>query len=191
MKEIGKICITVIVLLLGACTPYDPFELSKGELTVQEALGYKSDAPYMAVAASSKHYQITDSTSYSSLYDGINYGANGNENGILNPGETVFYKFRVANYGKKPVYGVSVVILTDDKYVSNMANDKGDIGHFKECGRYSPEYRTIFFGYENDKNLRFTVSPDAPPGHVIKFEIVFTDASYNIWRDYFLITVYR
>jgi len=192
MKKIGKMCIVAIVLVLGACTPYDPFELSTGKITVQEALGYQSEEPYMAVAAKSKHYQILDASSYlPPLYDGNNYGANGNENGILNPGETVIYKLVVANYGKKPAYDVNAVISTDDKYVSNMTNNKGDIGHFKERGSYSPDDRTIFSGYENDKNLRFTVSPDAPPGHIIKFEIVFSDASYNTWEDYFLLTVYK
>jgi hypothetical protein len=192
MKRIGKMCIAAVVLVLGACTPYDPFDLSTGKITAQEALGYQSDAPYMAVTARSKHYQITDSSSYfSRLYDGTTDGAKGNGNKVLNPGETVIYELSVANYGKKPAYSVSAAITTDDKYVSNMANTSGDIGHFKERGRYSPDYRTIFAGYGNDKNLRFTVSPDTPPGHVIKFEIVFSDASYNTWRDYFLLTVYK
>jgi len=193
MKKIGKTCFIAVVVVLGACTPYEPFELSTGKITVQEALGYQSDAPYMAVTARSKHYQITDSSSYSSpLYDGMKYGANGNGNRILNPGETVIYTIIVTNYGKKPAYGVSVAIITDDKYVSNVANDKGEIGHFKKGDKYSPDNkRTIFSENEDDKNLRFTVSPDTPPGHIIKFEIIFTDSSYNTWRDYFLLTVYK
>ena len=191
MKEIGKMCFIAVVLVLGACTPYDPFELSTGKITVQEALGYKSGAPYMAVAAKSKHYQILDASSLR-LYDGVKYEANGNEDRILNPGETVIYKLTVTNYGKKPAFGVSAVISTDDKYISNMVNARGEIGHFKKGDKYSfDNKRTIFSRDEYDKNLRFTVSPDAPPGHVIRFEIVFSDSSYNTWRDYFLLTVYR
>lgn len=189
MKKMGKIGIVALVLVLGNCKPYDPLDLLTGEMTVQEALGYKSDGPYMAVAAESKHHKISDSYS-SRLYDGMSYGANGNENGVLNPGETVIYEPRVANYGQTSALSVSVVISTKDKYVSDMTNTKGDIGYFRECGRYSPDIRTIFPGSKKDKNLKFTVSPNAPPDHIIKFEIVFTDAHDHVWRDYFLLTVY-
>lgn len=189
MKKFGKMCLVAVVLALGNCKPYDPFELLTGEITVQEALGYKSDAPYMAVAAESKHYKIAG-TYFPRLYDGMNYGASGNEDGALNPGETVIYELVVANYGKKSALSVSAVISTDDKYVSNMTNTKGDIGYFKECDRYSPDFKTIFSGTNKEKNLRFTVSSDAPPNHLIKFEIFFSDAYDNTWRDYFLLTVY-
>jgi hypothetical protein len=187
MKKIGKTCIVAIVLVLCNCPSYEPFDLSTGEMTIQEALGYKSDDPYMAVTAGSKHYHISDS---SSLYDGMSYGANGNGDGILNSGETVIYQLRVGNYGKKSVLNVNAAISTNDSYVSDLTNTSGNIGHFKERGSYSPDSKTIFSGYEREKNLRFTVSPDTPTGHIIRFEIVFSDANGNTWRDYFLLTVY-
>ena len=190
MKKIGKMCIAAVVLVLGGCKPYDPFKLSTGEMTVQEALGYKSDTAYMAVAAKSKHYQRSNSSSR--LYDGIKYGAFGNDDGILNPGETVIYQLIVANYGGSSALSVSVVISTDDEYVSDITNTKGNIGYFRACSdESSPDFRTIFSKYIYDgKNLRFTVSPDTPPGHIIKFEIAFSDAYDHTWRDYFLLTVY-
>jgi hypothetical protein len=150
MKKIGKMCIVAVVLVLGACKPYGtPFELSTGEMTVQEALGYKSDTAYMAVTVKSKHYQR--STSSSHFYDGMKYGANGNDDGILNPGETVIYQLAVANYGGSSALSVSVVISTDDEYVSDITNAKGFIGHFNECGVSSPDStKTIFSKYIYD-----------------------------------------
>jgi hypothetical protein len=187
MKKIGEMCIIAIVLVLCNCPSYEPFDLSTGKMTIQEALGYLSDDPYMAVTAESKHYYISDSYR---LYDGMSYGANGNEDGILNPGETIIYELKVGNYGKKSVLGVNAVISTNDGYVSNMANTSGNIGNFKERGSYRPDSKTIFAGFDREKNLRFTVSPNTPAGHIIRFEIVFSDANGNTWRDYFLFTVY-
>jgi hypothetical protein len=187
MKKVGKMFMVAAVLVLGNCTPYDPFDLSTGEMTVQEALGYISDGPYMAVTVESKHYQFSDSYR---LYDGMNYGANGNNDGMLNPGETVIYELKVANYGKKSVLGVNAVISTNDGYVSNMANTSGNIGNFKERDSYRTDSKIIFSSIEREKNLKFTVSPYAPPNHLIRFELVFSDTNGNTWRDYFLLTVY-
>jgi uncharacterized repeat protein (TIGR01451 family) len=182
-------CTTIAVLFFCACPSYDFLDATSGELTVQEALGYKSEDPYMAVVAGSKHYQFSDSY-YSTLYDGIMYGANGNNDGLLNPGETVIYEIRVANYGKKPAHGVNAVISTSDSYISNIENSSGFISSFNGRDRYSPNSRTIF-NYDKEKNLKFTVSPDIPLGHIVKFDIVFSDAYGNTWRDYFLLTVSR
>jgi uncharacterized repeat protein (TIGR01451 family) len=185
LKRIKQMCMAITVLVFCACPPYDFLDASSGKLTVQEALGYKSDDPYMAVVARSKHYQFPDSYYF---YDGLMYGANGNEDGLLNPGETVIYEIGVANYGKKPAQGVSVVISTGDSYISDIKNASGFISSFNGRDRYSPDARTIF-NYNKEKNLRFTVSPNTPPGHIIKFDIVFSDAHGNTWRDYFLLTV--
>ena len=188
MNKVIKMCM-VTVFVLGACTPYDPFELSSGKLTVQEAKGYNSESPYMAITARSKHYQFSDSSS-SYLDDGTEYGAHGNGDEVLNPGETVIYYVQAANYGEKPARNVSAVISTSDNYIYDVMNLSGLIGNFSRRGDYTTSSKFVFGGDRRAKNLTFTVSPNTPSGHIVRFEIVFSDIDGNSWQDYFLITVY-
>jgi len=187
MNKIAAICAFIFAIVLAACPSYTVFDLSSGKMTVQEAKGYKSKAPYLAVAIDSKHYMVSNSTTYF-FYDGKLYGANGNENELLNPGETVIYKIKVGNYGEKPVQNVNAVISTNDEFITNMINYSGFIGNFLGRGSYSADTKYIF---DNEDNLfTFTVSPAAPLGHIIRFDIEFYDANGNTWEDYFLFTIY-
>ena len=192
-----KIIYILISFLCFSCeSPYDCFDLSTGNLTIQEAIGYKTDGPYMAVTAGSKLYNAYSSSSL--LYDGNNYGANGNGNGAVNPGETVIYSIKVANYGKKTVFNVLANISTTDEYILDIQKTSGNIGSFAEREKIVvsdsetivvTDSKTIFSMNHKD-NLMFTVSPYTPKGHLLKFQIIFTDAEGNRWEDYFLVTVY-
>jgi len=194
-----KIIYILISFLCFSCeSPYDCFDLSTGNLTIQEAIGYKTDGPYMAVTAGSKLYNAYSSSSL--LYDGNNYGANGNGNGAVNPGETVIYSIKVANYGKKPALNVLANISTSDEYIIDIQNTSGNIGSFAErkeivstdsettVSTVSTDSKTIF-SLNHQDNLMFTVSPYTPKGHLLKFQIVFTDTEGNRWEDYFLVMV--
>jgi hypothetical protein len=189
MKEAGKVCVVIAALVLSACPPHPPFgDLSTGALTVQGAQGYNGDGPHMAVTARSKHYQTSVG---SFLYDGTRYGAQGNDDGRLNPGETVSYRIEVANYSNRTASSVSVAISTDDDYITDIKNASGSVGSFYGATDNSillPQ--TIFHkSYSSEGNFIFTVSPDTPPGHIIKFNIVFSAAGGKTWHDYFLLTV--
>ena len=186
MKKRISMCAVIFVFVLAACG-LGPFALSSGKLTVQEAKGYNGGSSYIAVTAKSKHYKKS-STSSGFLYDGA-IGSNGNGNKLLNPGETVNYKIEVGNYGSVTEWNINVVISTDDNYVFDMLNASGSIGSLFGRDDYSVTKKTIFSS-SWDKNLTFTISPSTPPGHIVRFEIVFSDTDGNSWRDYFLITVY-
>jgi hypothetical protein len=177
------------IFLCWGCTPYDPFELTSGDLTVEEALGYQEEnGPYMAIDAESKFITFNGDF-FDTIYDGEQYGANGNGDTAVNPGETVRCRIRAANYGKQPALGVHVNIVTNDEYVSDLQNSNGDLGHFPERDRYAPTGKNFFAYNPSEKNLLFTVSPSTPRGHKIKFLVLFTDSSGRYWNDYFIIVV--
>jgi hypothetical protein len=176
---ISAACI-VVACLVSACD-HDFLDLTAGEVTINEVKGAKSEGPYITVVGESKAYRAG-----SNIYDGTNYGANGNSNSCLDPGETIRYSLRVKNVGKDDAIAVHAVISTSDPWVTDLQNTNHYIG-FIEKGRWNG----VSIGtYYTQDNLLLSIANDTPRGHKLHFNINFTDEKGNSWHDYFIIIVH-
>ncbi|MDD4050808.1 MAG: C25 family cysteine peptidase, partial [candidate division Zixibacteria bacterium] len=95
--------------------------------------------------------------------------ATGNNNGILDPGETVSLKVTIRNMGSGQADGVAGTLTEDDSYIS-IGDESGTFGTVAPDG-----------GAANNGGIGFMVTADAscPRGHQISFAVAITGA-----RDY-------
>jgi hypothetical protein len=170
----------VVVCFISACDYY-LLDLTTGKVTINEVNGAKSGGPFIIVDGESKAYRVGDN-----IYDGTNYGANGNNNSCLDPGETIRYKLRVRNVGKDDAIAVHAVISTSDPWVTDLQNTNHYI-RFIKGDRWSSEYVGTYYIQDN---LLLSITNNTPRGHKLNFNINFTDESGNSWRDYFIIIVH-
>ncbi|MGQ9466010.1 MAG: C25 family cysteine peptidase, partial [bacterium] len=87
----------------------------------------------------------------------------GNNNGIINAGETILLRARIKNLGMNPAPGVYAILRTADTsiIISDSISLYGEIPHGNEQNGVNP--------------FVFSVSPQAQ-SHIIPFEIFITDA---------------
>ncbi len=85
--------------------------------------------------------------------------SSGNDDGVVNPGESIELTTALHNYGESGVSAVSAVLSTTDPYVT-LTDDSETYGDISSG-------QTVWCAEDFD----FTVLPSAPDGHVINFEL--------------------
>jgi uncharacterized repeat protein (TIGR01451 family) len=115
----------------------------------------------------------------SHLIDDDNVGNSiGNDDGVVNPGETIELYADLHNAGSDGATAVQAIISTASPYVTfifNTASDYGDI----------PGGGTAI----NLNDFDFEVSSSAPDGHIITFNLNVTAANGGPWSDSFEVAV--
>jgi hypothetical protein len=102
----------------------------------------------------------------------------GNQDGLVNPGETVNMPLTLKNYGNDIAYNVSAVLHpTSDPYVT-LIDSSQNFGTINPGG-----IATSLEAYD------FSVNSNCPNGHVIYFNLEINDESGNSWRSMIAITV--
>ena len=101
-----------------------------------------------------------------------------NNNGKLNPGETVNLNITVKNITSETINGVNAVITTNNQdvtFINNTAN----------FGSFAPdEVKTV------NNAFTLTLSEDAIPNNKIKFEVTFTSDTKTV-QDFFFLNIYE
>jgi parallel beta-helix repeat protein len=100
----------------------------------------------------------------------------GNNNGTLNPGETVAMPITARNTGVQTAYNVSGILREDDDFIilTDSIQDFGDI---------EPETTVVSPGAYS-----FEVDSSCPDSHQVTFTLEFTDGSLT-WTSHFVETV--
>jgi hypothetical protein len=106
--------------------------------------------------------------------EGSSYG---NDDGEVNPGETIELPLEVLNLGVETAYGVTGVISTEDTYITILDDTEsfGDIapGDSAFCA----------------DDFDFKVGVHCPDGHLAMFDLTATDSSDSTWTSEFSILV--
>jgi len=112
---------------------------------------------------------------YSHRIDDDTNTSNGNDDGIVNPGETIELPVTLRNTGTDTAHNVDAVLSTSSPYITITDNDRtwGDI-----AGGATDE----------SSDFDFIVDDSCPDGHVAQFSLVIT-ADEGSWSDSFTITV--
>jgi len=101
----------------------------------------------------------------------------GNDNGIVNAGETIELVVTLKNVGVDPAYGVTATLSSPSARISLLDDSEayGDIpaGGTAVCG----------------DDYGFSVESDTPDGEVIPFTLTIQDAARTIWESSFSIVV--
>jgi hypothetical protein len=102
----------------------------------------------------------------------------GNDDGIVDPGETIELYVTLYNQGSDTAIGVNATISTSDPYVTFLFNT-------------SSSYPDISGGGTgiNSDDFDFGVDPSTPDGHVIHFDLNITASNGGPWSDSFDVTV--
>jgi hypothetical protein len=144
------------------------FKLGYGECYVEEDV-YYADASLPDVGPlTHDSHTIDDDTSGAS---------DGNNDGIVNCGETIELPLDLANQGTDIATGVAAVLSTADSYVS-ISDSQEDY----------PDIAGGATGTCQD-DFDFAVDPDTPDGHVIHFDLDISASNGGPWSDSFDIPV--
>jgi hypothetical protein len=104
--------------------------------------------------------------------------AGGNQDGLVNPGETINMPLTLKNYGNDIAYDVSATLhSTGDPYVTLIDSSQS-------FGTINPGGVATSLEVYN-----FSVNSNCPNGHVIYFNLEINDESGNSWRNMVAITV--
>jgi hypothetical protein len=104
--------------------------------------------------------------------------SSGNDNGVVNCGETIELYVSLQNQGTDPAQDVYAELSESDPYVSFIYNT-------------SSSYPDIPGGESraNGNDFDFTVDPGTPHGHVIHFDLDITASNGGPWADSFDVVV--
>jgi len=105
--------------------------------------------------------------------------SSGDNDGFVEPGETIEMKLTLINTGKASAdtTGVTATLTTEDSYIT-IIDDYEEFGDMASGGStVSPD------------DYDFSVANDVPDGHVIKFTIHIADSKGNAWMESFEETV--
>jgi len=121
---------------------------------------------------------ITESGPYI-IYDFCSVNdINGNNNGLVDFGESIYLGIQLKNVGPDNAYDVTAELSTPDSFATITDNS---------------ETYGIIEGDDGisyiDNAFSFDVSSSVPDGHIIEFELEITDASSNTWNASFVISV--
>ena len=151
----------------------------------------------ITVHGSQAKIELADST------DGTNYAVkeyeNGNDDGLVTAGESLYLDVKAYNSGNSKALGVTATISTINNYVT-IERDHYTIGDMK-VGYYksltdtddyndSSDNCNLMDSWYDSKAFKFLVSSDCPNNTEIPFTVTFTDSSGNTWTDTFTITAY-
>jgi len=118
----------------------------------------------------------------------------GNEDQVLNYGESVYLDIKIKNYGGSDAKNVNAVLSTSDSYVTVNTNKPTSLTYTHDTilggsSRWLSPYMAFYYGYSSSYCYRITVSPSCPAGYVIPFLLTMTDAYGNSYTDTFNLTV--
>ncbi len=156
----GPVAITIL--------PQTPGNTMKITITKANYYRYEADVPI----TSSTYPYVTLST------DIIDDAAGGNNDGVVNPGETIDYGVYAKNVGTGTAQNVYGILSESDLYVSITVDSSwyGDIP--EDDSSLSNPYYT------------FSVANDCPNSHNIDFTLEFHDINDSVFTSYQSITVY-
>jgi hypothetical protein len=119
--------------------------------------------------------------------------ANGNDDGRVNPGESLYLDLRLHNSGAGKVLGLSVDLETSSEYVTVGTGhvEIGDLsaGNYRNMTGYEIYYATTFLWQDLSKAFHFTVSSTCPIGEDLSFTVTYADAWDNQWTETLIIPV--
>ena len=145
------------------------FKLGYGECYIEQRV-YYADASVPDVGPLEyEGYLVDDDTSDQS---------SGNDNGIVDCGETIELYVDLMNQGTDTATGVSATISTSDTYITWPHNTSSD-------------YPNISGGATgtNTNDYDFEVDPSTPDGHIIHFDLNITASNGGPWTDSFDVPV--
>jgi hypothetical protein len=102
----------------------------------------------------------------------------GNDDGIVDPGETVELYVDLRNQGSDTATGVNATISTTDPYVTFPDNTSSSYGDIPGGGTGT-----------NGDDFDLEVDPSTPDGHVICFDLDITSSNGGPWSDSFCVIV--
>ncbi|RKX29644.1 MAG: hypothetical protein DRP47_01295, partial [Candidatus Zixiibacteriota bacterium] len=105
----------------------------------------------------------------------------GNNNGILEAGETVLLGLELKNVGPDEAIDVVATISSTDPYISAIGDDTESYGSIP--GNDGTKF--IADGFS------FTVSPDAPEGYLASFDLSVTGTNRDTWTGNFSLEIHR
>lgn len=115
---------------------------------------------------------------------------NGNGDGLVTPGESLYLDVKVQNKGTSDALGVEAKLSTTSKYVT-IIRDNCKIGNMKKNYYYTLTSSSSFVSscllmssncYET-MAFKFFLTIDCPEGICIPFVITYTDAFGNTWSN--------
>ncbi len=118
-----------------------------------------------------------ESTGGLSYYSSAIDDSQGNNNGNIEPGETIELVVSLANYSTSSHSGVQAELICNDPYIEIDTAD-GDYGTIAAGGTA-----------EVSSPYVFTISPDAPDNHRLPVLLNITDDSNNDWASRFWLTI--
>ncbi|RLC50655.1 MAG: hypothetical protein DRH79_07305, partial [Candidatus Cloacimonadota bacterium] len=101
----------------------------------------------------------------------------GNNDGNINPNETIAFGIELNNYGTSTANGVSAVLSCESDDI-NISNNSADYGTINSGGST----------YAND-DFTFTVDGDVYGGQEIIFSLEIEDDNSNVWNDNLILIV--
>ncbi len=110
----------------------------------------------------------------------------GNENGALNPGETVYLKISFKNTGNGKANSVSATFSSNSSYASGLSPTTVSIGTINANSTVTPANSYSSGTYYT---TQFTISTSALIGAKIPINVHLTDTEGNSWDDSFEIPV--
>ncbi len=110
--------------------------------------------------------------------DNTLYDSNGNDDGVINCGETVELYAILGNRGTSPAVGVSATLTSADPYASQFANTSSAYPDLDAGGTGS-----------NSNDFDFDIAPNTPDGHTIRFDVHITAAYGGPWNTSFSLPV--
>jgi len=110
--------------------------------------------------------------------DDNNDNSSGNNDGIVNPGETIEMSVALLNNGSDEAIDVQATASTSSPYVTFIYNDSSSYGNIPGGG-------TVI----NANDFDLEVSPSTPDGHVIHFDLNITASNGGPWTDSFEVPV--
>ncbi len=115
---------------------------------------------------------------------------NGNGDGLVTPGESLYLDVKMQNTGKSNAVGVTANLSTTNRYVE-ILRDTYVIGDMKTDYYYtltdSSSYDSSCYLMSSSKyeanTFKFSVSLDCPAGTKIPFIVTLTDSTGNVWKN--------
>ena len=135
--------------------------------------------------------------SRSALYDAdsSSYGTAGNNDSILNAGETARFSIALENTGTSTAMDVLISLDTTDPYltITNVASDTArtvtfGTGEIRDSDIYLST-SSLFNGRSAINDFSVSADLTTPMGHVATVNITMTDRYGNTWIDSFTLTV--
>jgi len=101
----------------------------------------------------------------------------GNDDGDVNPGETIELRLLLQNSGNETIASATATISTDSDYITVLDNEEN--------------YTNLTPGNDSypADDFEFSVSASAPHNEVIEFEVVIEDDAGNSWTEPIFITI--